>query len=198
MWWGRAVRRVALVDCGPSGIGSDTAMRLARDGFDLSVRRTADDVDGLAAVRAVGRRVLTTGVDLGDPDDVRQWISRTEELLGPVSAAVTIAMAATVDSDSTGLHNIFRAVVVRMMKRQEGVVVAICSPAQSCDSVGHDNCVAGTIAFCRALAADVRRYGVRVNVLVPGRCRPDEVAERVGHLISGRARHVTGAVLRMN
>jgi 3-oxoacyl-[acyl-carrier protein] reductase len=236
---------VALVSGGSRGIGRATVLRLARDGFDVSFCYRAD---GEAARKVekelaeLGVRVLAERVDVADADAVRVWVTRTEDELGPVTAAVTSAgitrdrplvrMAdedwnAVLGTNLDGVYHVCRSVVFGMMKRKAGTVVAVSSIAGVHGAAGQTNysaSKAGTIGFCKALAKEVGRYGVRVNAVAPGfidtdmvavldektRERaladvplrrfgtPDDVADLVGFLVSEQAGYITGSVLHVD
>jgi 3-oxoacyl-[acyl-carrier protein] reductase len=236
---------VALVSGGSRGIGRATVLRLARDGFDVSFCYRADEEAAHEVEKELaelGVRVLAERVDVADADAVRAWVSRTEDELGPVTAAVTSAgitrdrplvrMAdedwnAVLGTNLDGVYHVCRSVVFGMMKRKAGTVVAVSSIAGVHGSAGQTNysaSKAGTIGFCRALAKEVGRYGVRVNAVAPGfidtdmvavldektRERaladvplrrfgtPDDVADLVGFLVSEQAGYITGSVLHVD
>ncbi|WP_410641048.1 3-oxoacyl-[acyl-carrier-protein] reductase [Amycolatopsis sp. lyj-346] len=236
---------VALVSGGSRGIGRAVVRRLARDGFDVSFCYRADEDAAREAEKELaelGVRVLAERVDVGDAEGVRAWIARTERELGPVAAAVTSAgitrdrplvrmtdedWEAVLGTNLGGVYHVCRSVVFGMMKRKAGTVVAVSSIAGVHGSAGQTNysaSKAGTIGFCKALAKEVGRYGVRVNAVAPGfidtdmvavldeRTReraladvplgrfgaPEEVADLVGFLVSGRAAYITGSVLHVD
>jgi 3-oxoacyl-[acyl-carrier protein] reductase len=236
---------VALVSGGSRGIGRATALRLARDGFDVSFCYRADEEAAHKVEKELaelGVRVLAERVDVADADAVRAWVARTEDELGPVTAAVTSAgitrdrplvrMAdedwnAVLGTNLDGVYHVCRSVVFGMMKRKAGTVVAVSSIAGVHGAAGQTNysaSKAGTIGFCKALAKEVGRYGVRVNAVAPGfidtdmvavldektRERaladvplrrfgtPDDVADLVGFLVSEQAGYITGSVLHVD
>ncbi|WP_086839101.1 3-oxoacyl-[acyl-carrier-protein] reductase [Amycolatopsis kentuckyensis] len=236
---------VALVSGGSRGIGRAVAMRLAGDGFDVSFCYRADEdaareVEKELAGRGV--RVLAERADVADAAAVRAWVARTERELGPVAVAVTSAgitrdqplvrmpdedWKAVLETNLDGVYHVSRSVVFGMMKRKAGTVIAISSIAGVHGAAGQTNysaSKAGTIGFCKALAKEVGRYGVRVNVVAPGfidtdmvavldeRTReraladiplrrfgtPGEVADLAGFLASDQARYITGSVLHVD
>jgi len=236
---------VALVSGGSRGIGRATVLRLARDGFDVSFCYRADEEAAHEVEKELaelGVRVLAERVDVADADAVRAWVTRTEDELGPVTAAVTSAgitrdrplvrMAdedwnAVLGTNLDGVYHVCRSVVFGMMKRKAGTVVAVSSIAGVHGAAGQTNysaSKAGTIGFCKALAKEVGRYGVRVNAVAPGfidtdmvavldektRERaladvplrrfgtPDDVADLVGFLVSEQAGYITGSVLHVD
>ncbi|WP_406200647.1 3-oxoacyl-[acyl-carrier-protein] reductase [Kitasatospora sp. NBC_01560] len=194
---GDTTPRVALVTGGSRGIGRATVRALARDGFDVAFCYRSDD----AAARTLektgqehGVRIVGTRVDVADGAAVRAWIEATEELLGPVSAAVTAAgitrdnplvlmedeqWREVIDTNLDGVYHVCRAVVFGMMKRRGGAVVNISSVA---GVYGHGTQTnysaskAGIIGFTRALAKETGRAGIRVNAVAPGFIETDMVA----------------------
>lgn len=182
-------RPVALVSGGSRGIGRAVALRLARDGYDISFCYRGDEqaaanlekeLDGLG-VRALARRV-----DVADAPSVRDWVESTERDLGPVAVAVTSAgitrdkplllMADSdwhevVDTNLDGVYHVCRAVVFPMMKRRAGSIVTVASVSGLYGNAGQTNYAAskaGIIAFSRSLAKEAGRRGIRVNAVAPG------------------------------
>src|SRR5664280_779144 len=89
--------RVAVVTGASRGIGKALALRLAREGADVtvaaksvkstgrlpgSIHETAD------AIRALGRRAIAVATDVRDEDAVRRMVERTMEEFGRLDILV--------------------------------------------------------------------------------------------------------------
>ncbi|MFE0106748.1 3-oxoacyl-[acyl-carrier-protein] reductase [Streptomyces sp. NPDC059009] len=195
---GDSTNQVALVTGGSRGIGRATVRALARDGFDVAFCYRSDDAAARSLEKAgeeFGVQVVGTRVDVADATAVRAWTEATEDLLGPVGAAVTAAgitrdnplvlmedeqWRQVIDTNLDGVYHVCRAVVFGMMKRRAGAVVNISSVA---GVYGHGTQTnysaskAGIIGFTRALAKETGRAGIRVNAVAPGFIETDMVAE---------------------
>src|SRR4051794_8827024 len=141
------MNKVAVVSGGSRGIGRATVLRLARDGYDVSFCYRSDEAaaDLLAKeVAELGVRALAVKADVAKADEVRGWLTRTEQELGDIAVAVTSAgitrdnplvlmpdedWAAVLDTNLDGVYHVCRSVVFAMMKRRNGVVVNISSVA---------------------------------------------------------------------
>jgi 3-oxoacyl-[acyl-carrier protein] reductase len=234
---------VVLVSGGSRGIGRATVLAFAREGRQVAFCFRSDK----AAARSLeeeaaesGGCAVGTAVDVIDAAAVRAWVADTEARQGPIDVAVTSAGIVrdgplvtmsdddwhqVVDTNLSGTYNVCRAVVFPMMKRKSGCLVSISSvsgvlgnPTQS----NYSAAKAGIIGFSRALAKEVGRYGIRVNVVAPGLIEtdmtaelsgkrrgsalsaiplgrfgdPEEISEAVRYLAG--ARYVTGAVLQVD
>jgi 3-oxoacyl-[acyl-carrier protein] reductase len=181
--------RVALVSGGSRGIGAATVLRLAQDGFDVSFcYRSAREPAAQVAKQAgdLGVRALPVQADISSADQVRAWVGRAEEELGPADVVVSSAgvtrdgplalMGGTAWDDVLrtnldGTCHLCRAVVVGMIKRRSGSIVTISSVSGVYGNAGQTNysaAKAGIIGFTLALAKEVGRRGVRANVVAPG------------------------------
>lgn len=181
--------RVALVSGGSRGIGAATVLRLAQDGFDVSFcYRSASEPAAQVAKQAcdLGARVFPVQADVSSADEVRAWVARAEEELGPAAVVVSSAGITrdgplvlmdgaawndVVRTNLDGTCNLCRAVVLGMMKRRSGSIVTISSVSGVYGNAGQTNysaAKAGIIGFTLALAKEVGRRGVRANVVVPG------------------------------
>jgi len=237
--------RIALVTGGSRGIGRAIVLRLAQDGHDVafcyrSRPDRAREVEKEAG--ELGVRALAWQCDVADHAAVREMVSAVTERLGPVDVLVTSAVIVrdnpllmmseqdwhdVLDTNLDGTFNACRAVVFEMMKRRSGCIINVSSvsgvygnPTQANYSASK----AGIIGFSRALAKEVGRYGIRVNVVAPGFIetdmtealsekvkeaalkniplgrlgRPEEVADVVSYLASDRAAYITGAVVQID
>ena len=234
-------RPVAVVSGGSRGIGRAVVRRLAIDGHDIALcyKSNAEAAEVSAeAAREHGAQVLARQVDVTDLGACRELITSTEEELGPVRVVVTSAgivrdkpmvmmdgtdWADVVNTNLTGTFNICRAAIFPMMRRKSGSVVTLSSVSGTYGNAGQTNysaSKAGIIGFSKAMAREVGRYGIRVNVVAPGFIvtdmtedivksftkeelarialrrlgQPDEVADLVSFLASDRAAYVTAGV----
>ncbi|WP_049572545.1 3-oxoacyl-[acyl-carrier-protein] reductase [Streptomyces sp. SBT349] len=237
--------RVAVITGGTRGIGRATVQRLARDGFDVAFCYQSNEEAALTLSKEVaelGVRVLARQADVTDRGAVRAFVEEVEEQLGPVGLAVTSAGITrdnpllmmtdeewheVLDTNLDGVYHLCRSVVFSMMKHRAGVIVNISSVAGvygQATQTNYSASKAGIIGFSRALAKEVARYGIRVNVVAPGFIetdmtsslneaarakalasvplgrlgRAEEVADLVSYLASDRAGYVTGAVMQID
>jgi 3-oxoacyl-[acyl-carrier protein] reductase len=181
--------RVAMVSGGSRGIGAATVLRLARDGWDVAFCYRSDDQSAREVEKAAGEcgvRVLAVRADVADVVQAKDFVARTTDELGPVTAVVTSAgitrdkpLALMGDRDwhdvlatnLDGMFHLVRAAVFGMTKRGAGSVVTLSSvsgvhgnPSQ----VNYATSKAGIIGFTKALAKEVGHRGVRVNAVAPG------------------------------
>ena len=173
---------------GGRGIGRAIALRLARGGAAVGIV----DLDG-ATARAVANEIVIAGgrsaaadADVSDLVAVETAVAAVTEQLGPVDVLVNNAgwerMALFVETDPAlwdrliavnykGVLNTTRAVVGGMIERQRGRIVSISSDAGRVGSTGeavYSGCKAAIIGFSKALAREVARHGIAVNVVCPG------------------------------
>jgi 2-hydroxycyclohexanecarboxyl-CoA dehydrogenase len=185
--------RVALVTGAGRGIGRAIAHRLGRDGAAVGVV----DLDGATAetvaaeIRAAGGTATAAAADVADFAAVRAAVGRIEEAIGAVTALVNNAgwdrLAPFVDTEPDlwdrliainlkGVLHSTRAVLDGMIARRQGRIVSISSDAGRVGSTGeavYAACKAGVIGFSKALAREMARHGITVNVVCPG---PTETA----------------------
>jgi 2-hydroxycyclohexanecarboxyl-CoA dehydrogenase len=179
---------VALVTGAGRGIGRAIALRLAADGVAVGVT----DLDGgsaaavAAEVGAAGGRAAGLAADVTDLDAMRAAVRTVEDALGPLAILVNNAgwdhLRPFAESDPAlwdrliavnlkGVLNATRAALDGMIARGRGRIVTVASDAGRVGSTGesvYSACKAGVIGFSKALAREVARHAITVNVVCPG------------------------------
>lgn len=180
---------VALVTGAARGIGRATAMRLARDGFDVAVNSRAHLAEAEAvagAVRALGRRALAIRADVSQYAEVAAMVERVRPELGAIDVLVNNAgiyerasFEALEPADwgrtiATNLHGTFHCTKLAlpdMRRRGWGRVVSV-STVLAFSGTAHGAHYAASkaaiVGFTKALAREVARDGVTVNAVAPG------------------------------
>lgn len=188
--------RVALVTGGSRGIGRAIVLRLGQAGVDVAVgyvtsRDAAEEV--ASQVRALGRRTLTVGGDLADPDAVRSLVERTAEALGPVEILVANAgEGQRVKWEELSVEQwdrmlavnlrapflLAQAVAPRMVERGFGRIVFMSSVAAFTGGIlapHYSASKAGVIGLTHALAGPLAPHGVTVNAMAPALVETDMI-----------------------
>ncbi len=235
--------RVAIVTGGASGIGRATVLRLAAEGARVAVCDLNSEGAGQVAAQVGG---LAVAMDVTDTASVRAGVATTVERLGPPDVLVNAAgwdrIARFLETDEAFWDQViainFRGVVATchavlpfMVERGSGSVVNVASEAGRAGSSGeavYSGAKGAVIAFSKAIAREVARHGVRVNVVAPGvtdtpfvrrnieeghgklmdaivaatplrrMSTPEEVAEAILFLASDRASFTTGETLSVS
>jgi 2-hydroxycyclohexanecarboxyl-CoA dehydrogenase len=182
-------RRIAVVTGGGGGIGRGIALRLARDGFTLGIldRDGAAAQATCAAVAAAGGTATALVADITDDRQVTAAFAELRTRVGPVGVLVnnagwdvfapfresTPAMWDQVIAiNLRGLLACTHAALPDLAAAGElGRVISISSDAGRVGSFGeavYSGCKAAIIGFSKALARELARDRVTVNVVCPG------------------------------
>jgi 2-hydroxycyclohexanecarboxyl-CoA dehydrogenase len=236
--------RTALITGAAGGIGRAVALRLVEEGCRVAIVDV--HLEGAEAVRAeIGEAAIAVPADVSDPAAVRLAVAGAEQALGPLDVLVNCAGWDRVEpflesAEETwdrvlavnlkGVVACTRAVLEGMVGRGSGAIVSISSDAGRVGSSGeavYSGAKAGIIGFSKAVAREVARHGIRVNVVCPGPtdtpmmeatrqadprlgealvkaipfrrlARPEEVAAAVAFFASDEAAFVTGQTLSVS
>lgn len=206
-------RPLAVISGGGSGIGLASALRLARDGFDLAlIGRRAEVLDAAAAQireRTPAARVQTITADLQDPAQV-------EAAAGAIDGSVDVLLnnaGGNVLDRGEGLAgiaanyeanlrlNVLTAVLLTeallpRITRPGGRIISISSIAALRGANGYGAAKAAIHGWMMGLAAELAPEGVTVNAVAPGyvpdtgfwdgRRTPDIVASRLAQVPMNR------------
>lgn len=235
-----------LVTGSSRGIGKAVALRLAADGFAVVTHavRNADEARAVAEECAVVSGLPVQSPLVFDVADraaafaaIETDIEANGVYFGTVSNAGVTADAPfpvlegdmwdrVVDTDLTGLYNVFKPVVMPMVSgRIRGRLVAVSSVSGLVGNRGQVNysaAKAGVIGAVKALAVELAKRGITVNAVAPGVIetdmaetieeadmvkraipmrrfgRPEEVAAVVAFLFRDEAAYITRQVISVN
>jgi 2-hydroxycyclohexanecarboxyl-CoA dehydrogenase len=237
-------QRVAFVTGAARGIGRAIAARLVEEGAQVAIA----DLDAQGAARTaaeLGKQAHAVRIDVADSASVRAAVGDALSHFGRIDALVNNAGWDKMEpfiqsSESTwdkvlainlrGPIAVTRAVLDGMIERRAGWIVSISSDAGRVGSSGevvYSAAKAGVIGFSKALAREVARYGIHVNVVCPGPTNtpllaevgadnpslvqalaksvpfrrigePDDIAGAVAFLLSDDAAYITGQTLSVS
>jgi 2-hydroxycyclohexanecarboxyl-CoA dehydrogenase len=203
----------ALVTGSARGIGAAIATRLAEEGASVAVcdLNTAGAEELAAKLSVEGRQCIGQYLDLADLDSVTTAVARVSDAIGPLDILVNNAgidrIEKFLDSEPAtwdqlltvnlrGTIAMCHAVARGMAERGSGRIVNIASDAGRVGSSGevvYSGTKGGVIAFSKALAREVAKLGVTVNVVCPGPTDTallDQVAEASQKLYDSLSRAV--------
>ena len=182
--------KAAIVTASDSGIGKATAVRLARDGYDVGITWHSDREGAEATAREVqglGRRALVTQLDVTRFDDAGEVVETLAGELGELDVFVNNAGGGEthpflefplddwreiLDLNLTGAFICAqRAAQIMVDARTEGRIINV-------TSVHEHIPLPGAAAYCAAkgglglltkvMALELGEHGIRVNAVAPG------------------------------
>ena len=181
--------KVSLITGGAGGIGSATALELARLGSNIAItdRALGDKAQAIKEkIESLGRRCLLLPADMSLPEEIARSVQETAAQMGSVDVVVHAAGGAApgnllqvtpeawYGAFDVHVHAVFhlcRAAVPFMKKRGEGAIILISSAAgtRGCLGAIAYGVVKGALPqFARALARELADDNIRVNAVSPG------------------------------
>ncbi len=234
--------RVAIVTGGGRGIGRAIACELAREGYYVIITYLSNDraaEETIAMIASSGGRGESVKFDVRDAaqtercmNDILARFNKIEVLVnnaGITADGLFVMMNrdswdSVVDTTLKGFYNMTQHVLKKMIRNRKGCIVSISSVSALIGNRGQANysaAKAGLIGASRAIASEVARLGIRVNVVAPGLIdtemikdapvenikqiipmarigKPEEVARVVKFLCSEDSSYITGQVIPVN
>ncbi len=235
-------KKIAVITGASRGIGRATAVELAKSGYFTVINYKTNEqaaAETLALVRDAGGTGETLQFDVVNFDETRKSIGGVVARHGRIHVLVNNAginadglflMMGEKEWDNViattlrGFYNMTKPVLREMIKNKCGAVVSVSSVAGLMPNRGQTNysaAKAGLIGASRTLAAEVARFGIRVNVVAPGLIetdmtknvplaeikkvipmarvgKPEEVARVIRFLCSDDASYITGQTIAIN
>jgi 3-oxoacyl-[acyl-carrier protein] reductase len=235
-------KQIALVTGGSRGLGRAICLELAKDGSYVIInfrsnKKAAEDT--LELIQQAGGTGETVCFDVANHDEteksVEALLMRHEAIdilvnnAGEAADSLFALMSLeewikVINTFLQGFYNVTKPVLMKMVSRKHGSIVAISSMSARLGHRGQTNysaAKAGLEGACRSLASEVARLGIRVNVVAPGLIEtemlqgvpremikqmipmdrvglPEEVARVVRFLCSEDASYITGQVISVN
>jgi len=180
--------KLALIVGGSRGIGRAIALRLGESGFDILLSYRGNHScarEVVRAVEAMGRSCEALCFDVSDYDETRAALEPRAEKRPPdvvvYNAGITrdnLLMWMTKDewdavlsTNLTGFYNVMRSILFSMLRARRGRIVTISSASGEAGQPGQVNysaSKAGLIGASKALAREVGKRNILVNVVTPG------------------------------
>jgi 3-oxoacyl-[acyl-carrier protein] reductase len=235
-------KRVALVTGASRGIGRAVASALAASGYYVLInfrRRLPEAEEALRLIQVKGGTGELCPFDVANTQTSEQAIAAVLEKHKRIDVLVNNAgvrhdsllvfmtpeqWSDVIATNLNSFFNVTKPVSKAMAMQRRGRIVSIASTAGQTGVEGQTNysaAKAGLIGASKALAREVAKRGVTVNVLAPGFIetemteglpreqvmaqipagrlgKPEEVAAAAVFLCSDSASYITGAVLNIN
>lgn len=234
-------QKSAFVIGASRGIGRAIACRLAKDGFDIIA--TCREMDGPIAetgrlVKSLGRSFTMAVFDVTDRKGAAREIDRIFGMSAPDVIIYNAGIAkdnffvfmsgdewdSVMRTNTDGFYNTVQPLMMNMMARKTGRIVVISSASGQSGQSGQVNYSASKAALigaAKALAREIGRKNILVNVVAPGFIETDmtrdlpkekilpmiplnragtaeEVANVVGFLCGPDSLYIHGQVIAVN
>lgn len=233
--------KVALISGGASGIGLATCAAFAQAGATVYIG-DINEAAGKAAAKSIGGKAKFLRIDITSQESVSAARDHILAESGAIDAVVNVAgwskvmpfldtdpqlWQQLIDLNYTGALRLAHTFLPVMRERGYGKIVNVASDAGRVGSGGeavYSGAKGGVIAFTKAIAREMARYGININCVCPGPtdtpllasipdkqretlakaipfrrfAKPSEVADAILFFASSRADYLTGQVLSVS
>ncbi|MEG0894654.1 MAG: 3-oxoacyl-[acyl-carrier-protein] reductase [Oscillospiraceae bacterium] len=184
--------KVALITGATQGLGKATAIRLAKDGFDIAINchsQKSMETKGVEVQKeceAYGVRAVCFVADVSDFSACEQMVKEVKESLGSIDVLVNNAgitkdgllarmseeqFDAVTNANYKGVFNVTRHITPIMMKQRKGKIINMSSVAGVYGNAGQFNysaSKAGIVGMTLSAAKELGARNITVNAIAPG------------------------------
>lgn len=237
--------KCAIVTGGTRGIGRAVAIGLAKEGCNVAINYRKSDKEAkevVAEIKAMGRDALAVKADVSSFDDGEKMFKKVLKKFGHLDILVSNAginwdgviwkmsekqFDAVINTNLKGCFNYNRLAADTFRGQRYGKIVNISSINGLRGKFGQTNYSAskgGEIAMSKALAKELGKFNVNVNVICPGMVMTEmaakipqefldkavdetvlgriasveDIANVVVFLCSDKSRHITGEIIKVD
>lgn len=191
------MNKVALIIGGSRGIGRAIALRLAQSGFDIWLayrdnHKAAQEVK--AEIEKAGRLCDLLSFDISQYQETKAALEEKIEAHVPYAVIYNVGIArdnllmwmtkeewdTVLSTNLDGFYNVMHLVMFPMLREKRGRIVVVSSVSGQIGQAGQVNysaSKAGLIGAVKALAREVGKKNILVNVVSPGMIETDMTKE---------------------
>ncbi len=182
-------RKVALITGASKGIGSQIALSMAKEGYNIVVNYNGNKDSANAVVEACkeqGVEAFSVRANVSVMSDVEEMFKQAMDTFGRIDCLVNNSgitkdtlllrmseedFMAVMDVNLKGCFNCTKLVSKIMMKQRSGSIINMASVIGLIGNIGQSNYAAskaGMIGFTKSIARELAPRGIRVNAVAPG------------------------------
>ena len=215
--------RTVLITGSSRGIGKETAIYLAKNGFDIVLhcnRNMEKSLEVKKEIEALGRSARILQFDVSNREETKTKLLEDIEEHGiyygvVVNAGITAdnlfpAMEDSewdrvIDTNLGGLYNTLRPLIMPMLQNRKGRIVAVSSVSGltgNKSQVNYSASKAGIIGAVKSISREVAKRNITVNCVAPGLIESDMTSDIPMDVVkqiipmrrAGTAREVASAI----
>lgn len=190
--------KTVLVTGSSRGIGKETAIYLAQNGFDIVLHYNKNKEKALEVKKEIenlGRKVRVLQFDVSDRNKTKKVLQKDIKENGiyygvvlnaginadnPFPAMEDAEWDKVINTNLNGFYNTLRPIILEMIQNRKGRIVALSSISGLAGNRGQINysaSKAGIIGAVKALSKEVAKRNITVNCVAPGVIESDMTSE---------------------
>ena len=190
--------KTALITGSSRGIGRETAIYLAKNGFDIVLhcnKNIAKAEEVKKEIEAIGQNARILQFNVSDREQTKEALLRDTEKNGMyygvvINAGITADNPFPIMSDEdwdsvintnlNGFYNTLHPIIMGMIQQRKGRIVALSSVSGLTGNRGQTNysaSKAGLIGAVKSISREVAKRNITVNCVAPGVIESDMTSE---------------------